>query len=62
MRVSLQCQMENISGNISAVHLFKFVYIVQNVLKVALLKYLAVIIRRCQMCIEHAGQQFEQFL
>jgi hypothetical protein len=33
-----------------------------GVLKVALPKYLLVIIRRCQMCIEQAGQQFEQFL
>jgi hypothetical protein len=35
----------------------KMVYI-QNVLKVALPKYLVVIIRRYQMCIEHAVQQF----
>jgi hypothetical protein len=35
---------------------------VQSVLKVALPKYLVVIIIRRQMCIEHAGQQFEQFL
>jgi hypothetical protein len=36
--------------------------IVQGVLKVALPKYLLVIIRICQMCIEHAGQKLEQFL
>jgi hypothetical protein len=41
---------------------FKITQRIQNVLKVALPKYLTVIIRRCQMCIEHAGQQFEQFL
>jgi hypothetical protein len=35
---------------------------IQSVLKVALPKYLVVIIKRCQMCTEHAGQQFEQFL
>jgi hypothetical protein len=35
---------------------------IQNVLEVALPKYLVVIIRRCQMCIEDAGQQFKQFL
>jgi hypothetical protein len=33
----------------------------QSVLKVALPKYLVVIIG-CQMCIEHAGQQFQQIL
>jgi hypothetical protein len=32
--------------------------IIQGVPKGALLKYLVVIIRRYQMCIEHAGQQF----
>jgi hypothetical protein len=36
--------------------------IIPSVLKVALPKYLVVIIRICQMCIQHAGQQFEQFL
>jgi hypothetical protein len=36
--------------------------LIQSVLKVAFQKYLVVITRRCQMCIEHAGQQFEQFL
>jgi hypothetical protein len=30
--------------------------LIQSVLKVALPKYLDVIIRRCQMCIEHAEQ------
>jgi hypothetical protein len=35
---------------------------IQGVLKVTSPKYLVVIIRRCQMYIEHAGQQFEQFL
>jgi hypothetical protein len=35
---------------------------IQNVLKISLPKYLIVIIRRCQMCIEHTGQQFEQFV
>jgi hypothetical protein len=34
----------------------------ESVLKVALLKYFVVIIRKCQMSAEHAGQQFEQFL
>jgi hypothetical protein len=34
----------------------------QCVLKVALPKYLVLIIRRYRMCIEHAGQQFEQLL
>jgi predicted RNA-binding Zn-ribbon protein involved in translation (DUF1610 family) len=34
----------------------------KGVLKVASPKCLVVIIRRCQRCIEHAGQQFEQFL
>jgi hypothetical protein len=33
-----------------------------GVLKVTLPNYLVVIITRCQMCIEHAGQQFEQFM
>jgi hypothetical protein len=37
-------------------------WIIKSVLKVAFPKYLVVIIRRCKMCIEHAGQQFEQFL
>jgi hypothetical protein len=36
--------------------------VIQGVLKVALPKYLVVIIRRCQMCIEHVEQQSEQFL
>jgi hypothetical protein len=35
---------------------------IQSVQKVTLLKYLVVIIRRCQMCNDHAGQQSEQFL
>jgi hypothetical protein len=33
-------------------------HIIQDVVKVALPKYLIAIIRRCQMLIEHAGQKF----
>jgi hypothetical protein len=42
-------------------HIVERINYIQDVLKVALPKFLVVIIRRCQMCIELAGQ-FEQFL
>jgi hypothetical protein len=35
---------------------------VKGILNVALPKYLIVIIRMCQMCIQHARQQFEHFM
>jgi hypothetical protein len=35
---------------------------IQRVLKDTSPNYFVVIIRRCQMCIEHAGQKFDQSL
>jgi hypothetical protein len=51
-----------VTANTNILAILSWKGLIYSVLKVALPKYLVVIIRRCQKGIKHAGQQFEQLL